>query len=84
MNVQELYFEIKKICKQVFKEESVAKLKVAKVISVSAPNATVLLSGYTTNITIPNKTNLTLVANDQVVCVIIGDDMSNMFIGWKI
>lgn len=83
MDIKSLYSEIKKICKQIFKEEGIALFRVAKVISYTAPNATVLVAGYSTNITIPNKSNVALVANDQVVCVILNNDMSNMFVGWK-
>lgn len=84
MQIQTLYLEIKKICKQLFKEEGVVGAKVAKVISYTAPNATILLAGYTTNITIPNKSGVVLATNDQVVCIILNNDMSNMFVGWKI
>lgn len=77
------YIEVSKIVKSVIAEQNLAILKMAKVISVSGSNITVLLAGYDTNITIPNKTNQTLIANDQVVCVILNGDFSNIFVGWK-
>jgi len=78
------YAELKKVIKEVIKEQNIALLTMADVIDSTGSNTKVLLAGYETNITIPNKTNLTLVANDKVVCVALNGDFSNIFVGWKL
>ena len=75
---------IKKAFKIFIKEENLTKTKLAKVVSYSAPNAVVNIAGSTTNITLGNKTNQVLATNDKVVVVIMDNDLTNAFIGWKI
>lgn len=75
---------MRKAFKIFIKEENLTKTKLAKVVSYSAPNAVINIAGSTENITLGNKTNQTLVANDKVVVVIMDNDLTNAFIGFKI
>jgi hypothetical protein len=80
--------EILNIIKQAFKifikEENITKTKLATVVSYSAPNAIVTIAGNITNITLSNKTGLTLASDDKVIVVILNGDITNAFIGWKV
>ena len=78
-----IYDNVKKVVLQVIKELNIPLIISATVVSYSAPNAVVLLAGSSTNTTIPNKSGITLVANDIVEIIVKNGDYSNMFIGWK-
>ena len=77
-----------KIIKQSFeifmKEENLPKMMLAIVQSYTAPNAVVRVAGSSTNITLKNATNQTLVLNDKVVVVMLDGGLTNAFIGWKL
>lgn len=83
MNGQLGYEEIQKMIKQELSKSDFALIKIGVVVSYSAPNAVLKLAGSNTNITLPNKTGLTLVANDRVAVVQMRGDATNSFIGWK-
>ena len=78
-----IYDNVKKVVLQVIKELNIPLIISATVVIYSAPNAVVLLAGSSTNTTIPNKSGVTLVANDIVEIIVKNGDYSNMFIGWK-
>lgn len=75
---------IKKAFKLFVKQEHIPTHQLGTVVSYSAPNAVVTIAGNTTNITIPNKTNQSLVGGDKVVVVTLSGDLTNSFVGWKL
>ena len=84
MNGQLGYDEIKKMIKKELSMANYALIKTGVVISYTAPNVTLKMQGSNVNITIPNKTNLSLVANDLVAVVQVSGDATNSFVGWKL
>jgi hypothetical protein len=52
-------------------------------VSYTAPNVVLKLAGSDTNITIPNKSGISLATNDRVAVVQLRGDATNSFVGWK-
>lgn len=84
MDSQVGYEEIKKMIKKELELSNFALIKVGVIVSYTAPNAILKLEGSSVNITLSNKTNLTLATNDKVAVVQIRGDATNSFIGWKL
>lgn len=82
---QEMYDEVKKIVVDTLKEYKILKADMAKVISYSAPNASIQLSGSTVTMNnIKNLSGSALAPNDLVVVHMLNGDYSNLHIAHKI